>query len=350
MTSTPSTPSTERTADPADRVREAAGFLAARSRVRPLEILFWLVCFAALFVGRSHHLLLAEIAILALFAVSLDLILGYAGIVSLGHAAFFGLGAYAAGILARSGIGDPLIGLAAAAAVAAAAGFVTSFLVLRGADLTRLMITLGVASLLYEAANKLSDVTGGADGLQGIVVGPLFGRFDFDLYGTTAFAYGLGVLFVVVLGLRILVHSPFGHALRAIRDNPLRARAVGIPVERRLVAVYTLAAAIAGLAGALSCQTTAFVSLDVLDFHRSAEVLLVLVIGGSGRLYGAIVGAIVFRLAQDVLSSLTPEYWQFWMGLGLVVLVVVGRDRLAGAVAALFARSPLGRSTQEARP
>jgi branched-chain amino acid transport system permease protein len=334
----------------ADAVASAKAFLGAQSRVRPLEIAFWLVAFAALFVGRSHHLLLAEITILALFAVSLDLILGYAGIVSLGHAAFFGLGAYAAGILAQSGHGDPLSGLVAAAGVAAVAGFVSSFLVLRGADLTRLMITLGVASLLYEAANKMDWLTGGADGLQGIMIAPLLGRFDFDLYGTTAFAYALGVLFVVMLALRVVVHSPFGHALRAIRDNRLRARAVGIPVERRLVAVYTLSAAIAGLAGALSCQTTAFVSLDVLDFHRSAEVLLVLVIGGSGRLYGAIVGAVVFRFAQDVLSAMTPQYWQFWVGLGLVILVLIGRDRLDDLGRRLVARVLPARRSPEGTP
>lgn len=344
------TPATDRPTDRASLVRDAAGFLADRSRIRPLEIAFWLVAFAALFVGRSHHLLLAEITILALFAVSLDLILGYAGIVSLGHAAFFGLGAYAAGILAQSGTGDPLIGLVVAAAVAAVVGFASSFLVLRGADLTRLMITLGVASLLYEAANKLSDLTGGADGLQGVVIGPLLGRFDFDLYGTTAFAYALAVLFVVVLALRFLVHSPFGHALRAVRDNPLRARAVGIPVERRLVAVYTLAAAIAGLAGALSCQTTAFVSLDVLDFHRSAEVLLVIVIGGSGRLYGAIVGAVVYRLAQDFLAQLTPEYWQFWVGLGLVLLMLVGRDKPAALLAGWISRLRSSRKPEGVHP
>jgi len=334
----------------ADAVASAKAFLGAQSRVRPLKIAFWLLAFAALFVGRSHHLLLAEITILALFAVSLDLILGYAGIVSLGHAAFFGLGAYAAGILAQSGHGDPLSGLVVAAGVAAVAGFVSSFLVLRGADLTRLMITLGVASLLYEAANKMDWLTGGADGLQGILIAPLLGRFDFDLYGTTAFAYALGVLFVVMLGLRVVVHSPFGHALRAIRDNRLRARAVGIPVERRLVAVYTLSAAIAGLAGALSCQTTAFVSLDVLDFHRSAEVLLVLVIGGSGRLYGAIVGAVVFRFAQDVLSAMTPQYWQFWVGLGLVILVLIGRDRLDDLGRAIVARVLPARRSPEGTP
>lgn len=309
-------------------VTRAAAFLKSEARWSWLEIGFWIAAFGLAFVFRSNHLLFAEIAILALFAVSLDLILGYAGIVSLGHAAFFGLGAYTVGIMARNGWGDPLTGLAAAGVTAGILGFLTSFLVLRGSDLTRLMITLGVASLLHETANKLDWLTGGADGLQGMMVGPVLGHFTFDLYGTTAFVYALSVLFVVVLGLRVLVHSPFGHALRAIRDNPLRARAIGIPVNRRLIAIYTLAAVIAGFAGALLAQTSGFASLDVLEFHRSADVMLVLVIGGSGRLYGGILGAIVFRLAQDGIATLTPQYWQFWIGLGLVALVLAGRDRL----------------------
>ncbi len=328
-------------------VERARRFLADEARWKPLEIAFWIAAFGLAFVLRSNHLLFAEIAILALFAVSLDLILGYAGIVSLGHAAFFGLGAYTVGILARNEFGDPLLGLAAAAVVAGIVGFVTSFLVLRGSDLTRLMITLGIASLLYETANKLDWLTGGADGLQGMVVGPILGRFDFDLYGTTAYVYALSVLFVVVLGLRVLVHSPFGHALRAIRDNPLRARAIGIPVSRRLVAAYTLSAAIAGIAGALLAETSGFASLDVLEFHRSAEVMLVLVIGGTGRLYGGILGAIIFRMAQDGLSSITPQYWQFWIGLGLVALMLVGRDRLETTARDLVARVLPGPRSKE---
>ncbi|MDK9695340.1 MAG: branched-chain amino acid ABC transporter permease [Siculibacillus sp.] len=319
---------TDTTDQPLAPVARASRFLAAEARWSWLEIAFWIAAFGLAFVFRSNHLLFAEIAILALFAVSLDLILGYAGIVSLGHAAFFGLGAYTVGIMARSGWGDPLTGLVAAGVTAGILGFLTSFLVLRGSDLTRLMITLGVASLLHETANKLDWLTGGADGLQGMMVGPVLGHFSFDLYGTTAYVYALSVLFVVVLGLRVLVHSPFGHALRAIRDNPLRARAIGIPVSRRLIAAYTLAAVIAGFAGALLAQTSAFASLDVLEFHRSADVMLVLVIGGSGRLYGGILGAIVFRLAQDGIANITPQYWQFWIGLGLVALVLLGRDRL----------------------
>ena len=317
---------------------------------RAPEIVFWLIPLLAYFLFPKSLALLSQIAITALFALSIDLILGYAGIVSLGHAAFFGLGAYTVGILARNGLGDPLMGLAAAAGIAGLVGFATSFLVLRGSDLTRLMITLGVASLLYETANKLDWLTGGADGLQGMVIEPILGRFSFDLYGTTAYLYALTVLFVVVLGLRVLVHSPFGHALRAIRDNPLRARAIGIPVNRRLVAAYTLAAAIAGIAGALLAQTSGFASLDVLEFHRSADVMLVLVIGGTGRLYGGILGAILFRFAQDGIATLTPQYWQFWIGLGLVVLVLAGRQRMEAGVRRAIGRIwPGSRETEAGR-
>ena len=279
----------------------------------------------------SQALLLNEIAIVALFALSLDLILGYAGIVSLGHAAFFGFGAYAAALFAKLQMPDPLVGMAFAVCMTALLGAVTSVLILRGTDLTRLMVTLGVASILYELANKLDWLTGGADGLQGVTMGPLvtpFGRFDFDLTGRVAYAYTLVVLIVCLLLARRLVHSPFGISLQALRDNRLRATSIGLSVQWRLVAVYTVAAAIAGASGALLAQTTGFASLDLFDFHRSAEVMLVLVIGGTGYLYGGIFGAIVFKLLHDLISAWTPQYWNFWLGLFLVVLVLVGRDRL----------------------
>ena len=291
--------------------------------------------FAALAVSwaalPSHALLLNEIAILALFAMSLDLILGYAGIVSLGHAAFFGFGAYAAALFAKLVMPDPWLGLAVAIALAATLGAVSSLLILRGSDLTRLMVTLGVASILYELANKLDWLTGGADGLQGVVMGPLrtpFGAFDFDLYGRTAYAYTLVVLGICLFIGRRVVYSPFGVSLQALRDNRLRAASIGLSVNARLIAVYTLAAAMAGAAGALLAQTSGFASLDVFDFHRSAEVLLVLVIGGTGYLYGGIFGAIVFKLLHDAVSAWTPQYWNFWLGLFLVVLVLVGREKL----------------------
>ena len=280
------------------------------------------------FVLPSQSLLLNEIAILALFAVSLDLVLGYAGIVSLGHAAFFGFGSYGAALFAKSVMPDPLVGLAFAIAISALLGLLTSVLILRGTDLTRLMVTLGVASILYELANKLDWLTGGADGLQGVVMGPLLGRFEFDIAGRTAYAYSLAVLVVGVLLARRLVHSPFGVSLQALRDNRLRATSVGLSVYARLVAIYAVAGGLAGAAGALLAQTTGFASLDVFDFHRSADVLLMLVIGGTGYLYGGIFGALAFKLLQDVISAWTPQYWHFWLGLFLVVLVLVGRDRL----------------------
>src|SRR5437899_6532853 len=312
--------------------------LAQRARWRWPEIVFWLVAFAAILMPSGKHLILTEIAILALFALSLDLILGYAGIISLGHAAFFGLGAYAAGLMCKHVTPDPLAGLAVAIVVAAIVGLLTSLLVLRGSDLTRLMVTLGVALVLHEVANALPQWTGGADGLQGMVVGPLLGRFDFDLYGRTAYAYSLATLFVLFLLARRIVNASFGLSLMAIRRNTLRASALGVPVNRRLVAVYTLAAAYAGAAGALLAQTTAYVSLEVLEFQRSADVLLALIVGGVGWLYGGLAGAFVFKILQDTLSSNAPQFWMFWMGLFLVVLALVGRERLSGGMRGLVAR------------
>ena len=327
----------------------AQALWARAGRWRPLEILFWVLAAATLFLMPDQHLLLNEIAITGLFALSLDLILGYAGIVSLGHAAFFGLGAYGAGLFAKFASGDPLLGLAVAGAVTALAGFATSFLVLRGSDLTKLMVTLSVAFVLSEVANRASDWTGGADGLQGIELAPLFGRFDFDIFGHTAYTYSLTVLFLLFVLARRIVQSAFGLSLRAVKENPLRAAALGIPVNGRLIAAYTLAACYAGIAGALLAQTTQFVSLDVLAFHRSADIMLVLVVGGVGYLYGGLIGAVLFKLMQDEISSATPEYWEFWIGLILVALVLVGRERIAGLATALrrrgsrvFGRTPLG--------
>lgn len=305
----------------------AAASLAAVRRWKPWEIAILVALPLSWFVaGEQHSLLANEIAIFALFAVSLDLILGYAGIVSLGHAAFFGTGAYAAALFAKHVNPDPLVGLAVAIGVTTLLGAVSSVLVMRGSDLARLMITLGVAALLYELANKL-DFTGGADGLQGVVMGSLLGRFEFDLYGRTAYAYSLIVLVLGLLIARRIVNSPFGWSLQAIRDNRLRAAAIGLNVDARLGVIYTISAAMAGAAGGLMAQTSGFASLDGLDFHRSADTMLIVVIGGAGWLYGGLFGAIGFKLLHHLLSTWTPQYWTFWLGLFLVVLVMVGRDR-----------------------
>ena len=209
-----------------------------------------------------------------------------------------------------------------------ALGFVTSFLVLRGSDLTRLMVTLGVALVLRELANRFGWLTGGADGLQGVSIKPVLGLFRFDMFGHTGYAYCLTVLFVLFLIARRLVNSPFGLSLMSVKGNPLRASAIGISVDARLIAIYTVAAGYAGIAGALLAQTTAFASLEVFSFDRSADLLLVLIIGGAGYLYGGLIGAIIFKFMQDYLSALTPQYWPFWIGLVLVVIVLVGRERI----------------------
>lgn len=297
-------------------------------RWKAWEPVLWLLALAVPVLLPSHALIVNEIAIVALFAVSLDLVLGYAGIVSLGHAAFFGIGGYAAALFAKHVMPDPLVGLLIGIAVATVLGALCSFTIMRGTDLTRLMVTLGVGLILLELANKLDWLTGGADGLQGVVMGPLLGKFEFDLMGRTAAIYSLVVLGLCFVLARRFVQSPLGGTLKAIRDNRLRAMAIGVSVHSRLALVYTVAAAIAGAAGALLAQTTGFASLDLFEFHRSADVMLILVIGGTGWLYGGVAGAIVFKLMQDALSAVTPQYWTFWLGLFLVVLVMVGRDRL----------------------
>jgi branched-chain amino acid transport system permease protein len=302
--------------------------LLAPSRWRRWELALWVAIGAVPLVFGQHAALVNEIAILALFALSLDMILGYAGIVSLGHAAFFGLGAYGAALFAKHVMADPLVGLAVGTVLGGVLGAATSPMIVRGTDLTRLMVTMGVALVLYELANKFDALTGGADGLQGVVIGPLLGRFEFDLGARVASFYSIAVLFVAFLLLRRVVHSPFGMSLQALRDNRLRLAALGLSVQRRLAAVYTLGAAFAGAAGALAAQTTGFASLDMLDFHRSADVMLALIIGGAGWLWGGLVGAIAFKVLHDLLSAVTTQYWTFWIGLFLVVLMLAGRERL----------------------
>jgi len=317
---------------------DISAYLARRARWSPLEIAFWIFVFATIWLFPGKYLIMKDTAILALFALSLDLILGYAGIISLGQAAFFGLAGYFSGLVAKYGlIDEPVVALIISGLVAAALGFVTSFLVLRGSDLTRLMVTLGVSLILGEIANRYSNITGGADGLQGVTMAPIFGMFRFDMFGHTGYIYCLIVLFVCFLIARRIVYSQFGLSLRSLKGNPLRAAAIGIPVNRRLVAIYTVSAGVAGVAGALLTQTTAFCSLDVFSLDRSADLLLVLIIGGTGYLYGGLIGAVIYKFLQDWIASLTPQYWQFWIGLVLVVIVLVGRERVDGWIAALRA-------------
>lgn len=325
---------------PSPEAVKARAVLLKRSSWGVAEIAFWLIAAACYFLLPTKLSLLSEIAILGLLALSIDLVLGYAGIVTLGQGAFFGIGAYAAGLAAKHGAGvapwsDPVIGLFIGGGIAAIIGFVTSFLVLRGSDLTRLMVTLGVALIVDEIVNQAKWLTGGSDGLQGVLPSAVLGIWDFDLFGKTAFVYSLSVLFVLFVIARAIVKSPLGLSLQAIKGNPLRTRAIGMPVNGRLIAVYTLGSFYAGVAGALAAQTTQFASPDYVAFHRSADALLMLVFGGAGHLYGGLLGSVIFRTMQDVLGNITPQYWQFWLGATLVCLVLFVRGGILGLLAGL---------------
>ncbi len=301
-----------------------------RHRYHRLEALPWLAALGTYFAFPDYLALGAQILATILFALSADLVLGYAGIVTLGQAAFFGTGAYTAGILAANGWGEPITGLLAGGLTAAATGLTTGFVVLRTTGLTLLMQTLVVATMLYEAANKASWITGGDDGLQGMQVWPIFGRFRFDLFGHTAYFYCLIVLFLCWLAARQIVHSPFGRSLTGIRENIRRMHAIGAPVARRRLVVYTISAGLAGIAGALIAQTTQFVGLSTLNLERSGTVLIMLIIGGVGRLYGAFIGVPLYMIAQNRFSEIDPVYWYFWIGLLMVGVVVFARGGVLG--------------------
>lgn len=317
---------------------DAQGWLRRQSRWSPLEVVFWLALLLPFFFFPTYLTLASQIAIAALFAISVDLILGYAGIVTLGHAMFFGLGAYTAGLISVYGWGEPLSGLLLAAAFAGLVGFVVSFMIVRVQHLALIMITLGLGLLTYELANSMSWLTGGTDGLRGIRTWPIFNYFRFDLWGYTAYSYSLAALFVCFLVSRRIVNSSFGLALRGVRENVRRMPAIGSDYRGHLQKIYTISAAIAGLAGALMAQTTNVVALDALSFQRSADVVVMLILGGTGRLYGAIVGAAIFLIARDQLSGVNPQYWYFWIGLLLMVVVLVMPKGILGGLSALSSR------------
>ncbi|MGN6467716.1 MAG: branched-chain amino acid ABC transporter permease [Rhizobiaceae bacterium] len=315
----------------------AQTWLRRRSRISAVEIVFWLAALLPFVLFPSYLSLASQIAIGALFALSVDLVLGYAGIITLGHAMFFGVGAYTAAILAKHGWSEPISGLLAAAVVAGAVGFVTSFIIVRVQHLALLMITLGLGLLAYELANSFSSITGGTDGL-GVEIWPIFGVFDFDLWGYTAYSYALIVLFIGVLVARRIVNSSFGLALTGIRENSTRMPAIGSVYRVHLQKIYTISACMAGVAGALLTETTGTVSLDTLSFQRSADVVVMLILGGTGRLYGGIIGAVIFLVARDRLSDMNPQYWYFWIGLLLMVVVLVMPGGILGGLARLFGR------------
>jgi branched-chain amino acid transport system permease protein len=313
-------------------------YLQRQSRWAPVEIAFWLATLAPYWLAPDYLSLASQIAITALFALSLDLILGYAGIVSLGHAAFFGLGAYTAGLVSKHIWGEPITGLIAGALMAGIVGYAASFIIARFRHLALIMITLGMGLLLTELANSMHWLTGGNDGLQGVKMWPILQTFRFDLFGRTAYGYSLIVLFLAFLVARRIINSPFGLSLRGIRENPLRMPALGAPSRAHIRTIYTISAVMAGVAGALLAQTTETVSLEVLGFQRSADVLVMLILGGAGRLYGGLVGAIVFMVARDQFSGNTPQFWYFWIGTLLILVVMFLPNGILGGLAKFTGR------------
>jgi len=344
-------------------LREAADAVARRHHWRWPEALPWILAIAVVFVLPAYQALATQIVIMILFALSLDLIMGYAGIVSLGHAAVFGTGAYAAGLLSVWGWGEPITGLVFAAIAGALVGLISGWILLRTHGLTLLMLTLATTVMLEQLANFRADITGGFDGLVGIEMDPILGFLSIDgtLLGTglpfagfafdpidftVAYLYALAVLFVVFLVVRRLVYAPFGRTLIGIRENVARMHAIGTPVHLRQVQAYTIAAALAGIAGAVSAQTEAFVTLQALSFDLSGEILIMLILGGAGRLYGAFVGVTAYMVLEDQLAKLDPEFWMFGVGLVLVLVVLFARRGLFGlladAASAIAARAGTG--------
>ncbi len=310
---------------------------AGRSRWRPAEFAVWIAVILAFFIFPDRLVLGSRVLIVAIYALSLDLLLGYGGMISLGHAAYFGAGAYAAGLIANYGWTEPITGLAAAAVIAGVLGYLAGFIITRLNGVALLMVTLGFGLLVAELANSLNDITGGSDGLN-MTFDPILGRFEFDLAGKTAYIYGAVFAFLAFAFVRRLVHSPFGLSLQGYRENPARMAQIGAPMAARLRLVNGLAAGLAGLAGGLLTQTNQFVGLDSVGFERSADILIMLILGGGGRLYGGLIGALVFVVGRDVFSEANPQYWYFWLGALLVLIVLFMPQGILGGVDQLIAR------------
>jgi branched-chain amino acid transport system permease protein len=306
-----------------DGSSQQPGFAVNFARHRPswLDVMPFVLIAGLFFVAGTYLPLITQIMIMSVFALSLDLILGYAGVETLGHAALFGAGAYGAGIFALRASAEPLLGLVVGGLAGAGVAAVTGPVVLRARGITLVMLTLAVATMLLELANSMQWFTGGADGLYGYQPTPLFGIFAFELDGKAAYWYAAIVLLIVFLICKIVVNSPFGLTIRGIRENPVRMRLLGVPVLRRLVTMYVISGFLAGIAGGLSAQVTQLVALDSFSFILSGNVLIMLVLGGVGSLNGALLGAALFVAVSDRAAAVSPFHWLFALGIGLILVV-----------------------------
>lgn len=282
---------------------------------------------------------------LAFLVLSLDLVTGYCGIATLGHAALFGAAAYAAGIACVRGITDPLALLGIGIVAGALMGLISGALIARFRGLPQLVLSIAVGQLVAALANKLQWLTGGSDGLSGIAPGKVFGIFNFDMYSRTAFLFSLAILVVVFVALSRLVRSPFGLMCRGIKDDDLRARMIGVAVYPRLVVMYGVSGAVAGVGGALTAMSTGVVGLDSVSFERSAEVLVMLVLGGAGHLWGALAGALIFQIFEHIVAAANPFHWMTLVGLLLIGIVVFAPKGLIEPVLTLAHRLRKGRAS-----
>jgi branched-chain amino acid transport system permease protein len=302
-----------------------------------------LAAWAGYFLFPDNLSLLTRIVSIALLVLSLDLVTGFCGVATLGHAALFGAGAYGAGIAAAQfGVTDPLAMIAVGIAAGAAAGLVSGVVMLRGHGLAQLVLSIAIIHLFHEAANKASGWTGGSDGLTGISPAPLLGVFEFDLWGRTGYWLGIVLLAAVFALLQRLSRSPFGMLCRGVRQDPVRVVAMGASVNRTLLTMYVISGAVAGTGGALNAIATQVVGLDSLSFTLSAEALVMLVLGGTGSLYGALVGTVAFMLFEDQVSAASPFHWLTIMGALLIAVVLFAPRGIYGTAAELVRRRGSG--------
>jgi len=266
--------------------------------------------------------LLTRLIAITCLVLSLDLVTGYCGVATLGQAAIFGTSAYAVGNACLAGITDPLALLAVGIVAGILMGLVSGVLITRFSALPQLVISIAFGQLVAALANKLSQFTGGSDGLAGIFPSALFGVFEFDIFGRTSFGFSLAVLAVVMALLLRFVRSPFGLMCRGIKDDPLRARMIGVAVYPRLIAMYGVSGAVAGVGGALTAINAGVVGLDSVSFELSAEALVMLVVGGAGNLWGALFGSILFQIFEHVVGATNPFHWMTIVGAVLIGIVL----------------------------
>lgn len=291
------------------------------------------------FVGLAGYWLfpdnlafLTRVISVALLVLSLDLIVGYCGIASLGQGALYGAGAYAAGIACVHGITDPVLLILIGAAAGAVMGLLMGAIMLRAHGLPQLVLSIAIVQLLHEAANKASSITGGSDGLSGMSPAPLFGLFEFDLWGRSAYLFGLGLLLVVFAVLRFVTRSPFGMVCRGLKEDPLRISALGIYAFPVLLKMFVISGTVAGMGGALAAIATQVVGLDSVSFEVSANALVMLVLGGIGHLYGALIGTVIFMALEHIVAAINPFHWMTLVGAVLIAIVLFAPRGLSGTL------------------